>query len=118
MQRLDNEYMMRSSEAPSLKRLPSEYIRGMFFTSQPMETVGNRDALELTFKMINADTQLLYSSQYPHWLLGSDGEGKARTPIGLTKVSICLVPGSAKEELDRSASRSRRYSHTCCRHSL
>ena len=27
----------------------------------------NRDALELTFKMINAETQLLYSSDYPHW---------------------------------------------------
>ncbi len=67
MQRLDNEYMMRSSEAPSLKRLPSEYMRDMFFSSQPMEMVGNREALELTFKMIKADTQLLYSSDYPHW---------------------------------------------------
>lgn len=67
MQRLDNEYMMRSSEAPSLKRLPSEYMRDMYFTSQPMEMVGNREALELTFKMIKAETQLLYSSDYPHW---------------------------------------------------
>jgi uncharacterized protein len=67
MQRLDNEYMMRSSEAPSLKRLPSEYMRDMFYTSQPMEMVGNREALELTFKMIKAETQLLYSSDYPHW---------------------------------------------------
>jgi uncharacterized protein len=67
MQRLDNEYMMRSSEAPSLKRLPSEYMRDMYFTSQPMEMVNNREALELTFKMIKAETQLLYSSDYPHW---------------------------------------------------
>jgi predicted TIM-barrel fold metal-dependent hydrolase len=29
--------------------------------------VDNREALELTFKMINAETQLLYSSDYPHW---------------------------------------------------
>ena len=29
--------------------------------------VNNREALELTFKMINAETQLLYSSDYPHW---------------------------------------------------
>jgi predicted TIM-barrel fold metal-dependent hydrolase len=58
---------MRSSEAPSLKRLPSDYMRDMFYTTQPMEMVNNRDALELTFKMINADTQLLYSSDYPHW---------------------------------------------------
>jgi len=37
MQRLDSEYMMRSSEAPLLKRRPSEYIQDMYFTSQPLE---------------------------------------------------------------------------------
>jgi hypothetical protein len=31
-----------------------------------MEMVDNRKALELTFEMIKADTQLLYSSDYPH----------------------------------------------------
>jgi predicted TIM-barrel fold metal-dependent hydrolase len=67
MQRLDNEYMMRTSEAPLLKRKPSEYMRDMYYTTQPMEMVDNREALELTFKMINAETQLLYSSDYPHW---------------------------------------------------
>jgi hypothetical protein len=39
----------------------------MYFSSQPMEMVGNREALELTFKMINAETQLCYCSDYPHW---------------------------------------------------
>ncbi len=67
MQRLDNEYMMRTSEAPGLKRKPSDYMRDMFFTTQPMEMVENRDALELTFRMIKGETQLLYSSDYPHW---------------------------------------------------
>jgi predicted TIM-barrel fold metal-dependent hydrolase len=67
MQRLDNEYMMRSSEVPGLKRRPSDYMREMFYSSQPMEAVDNREALELTFKMINAPTQLMYSSDYPHW---------------------------------------------------
>ena len=67
MQRLDNEYMMRSSEAPSLKRLPSDYMREMFYTSQPMEMVNNQSMLQETFKMINAESQLLYSSDYPHW---------------------------------------------------
>jgi predicted TIM-barrel fold metal-dependent hydrolase len=32
-----------------------------------MEMVDNQEALELTFKMMNAETQLLYSSDYPHW---------------------------------------------------
>jgi uncharacterized protein len=67
MQRLDNEYMMRSSETPTLKRMPSDYMREMFYTSQPMEMVGNRTMLEETFKMIAAETQLLYASDYPHW---------------------------------------------------
>jgi predicted TIM-barrel fold metal-dependent hydrolase len=67
MQRLDNEFMMRTSDCGLLKRKPSEYMREMFYTSQPMEMVDNREALELTFKMINAETQLLYSSDYPHW---------------------------------------------------
>jgi predicted TIM-barrel fold metal-dependent hydrolase len=67
MQRLDNDYRMRTSEAPALKRLPSDYMREMFYTTQPMEMVNNTKALELTFEMINADTQLLYASDYPHW---------------------------------------------------
>ena len=67
MQRLDNEFMMRSSDAPLLKKLPSEYMQAMFFSSQPMEKVNNKRALEVTFEMIKAPTQLLYSSDYPHW---------------------------------------------------
>jgi hypothetical protein len=67
MQRLDNEYMMRSSEVPLLKKKPSDYMRDMFFTTQPMEMVDNKKALELTFELLKADTQLLYSSDYPHW---------------------------------------------------
>ena len=67
MQRLDNEFMMRTSDVPLLKRKPSEYMREMYYTSQPMEMVDNREALELTFKMIAAETQLVYASDYPHW---------------------------------------------------
>jgi hypothetical protein len=67
MQRLDNEWMMRSSEVPLLKRKPSDYMREMHYSTQPMEMVHNREALELTFKMINAETQLMYASDYPHW---------------------------------------------------
>lgn len=66
MQRLDAEYMMRPSEAPLLKRLPSEYIREMYYSCQPMET-SDMDLLASTFKAIKADTQLLYSSDWPHW---------------------------------------------------
>lgn len=67
MQRLDHEFMMRSSEAPLLKRKPSEYMREFYYTTQPMERPDNMKVLETTFEMINAEKQLLYSSDYPHW---------------------------------------------------
>lgn len=67
MQRLDDEYMMRSSEAPSLTKRPSEYMREFYYTSQPMEFTGNTNALRVTFEMMDAENQLMYSSDYPHW---------------------------------------------------
>ena len=67
MQRLDNEYLMRTNEAPLLQKLPSEYLSEHFFyTTQPMETA-NLEALRLTLEMIDADSQLMFASDYPHW---------------------------------------------------
>ena len=67
MQRLDDQFLMRPSEAPHLKRLPSEYMRDhCWYTTQPMETT-NIKALECTLDMIKADTQLLFASDWPHF---------------------------------------------------
>ncbi|MBN8963892.1 MAG: amidohydrolase family protein [Rhizobiales bacterium] len=66
MQRLDHEYLMRSCEAPALKRLPSEYMREMYYTTQPLERT-NLDLLKATLTAINAETQLLFASDWPHW---------------------------------------------------
>jgi len=67
MQRLDDQFLMRQSEAPQLKRLPSEYMREhCWYTTQPMETTHPR-ALQVTLEMINAETQLLFSSDWPHY---------------------------------------------------
>ena len=41
-------------------------MRDMYYSTQPME-VQDMGALETTFRMINAETQLMYSSDYPHW---------------------------------------------------
>jgi len=41
-------------------------MREMYYTSQPMEC-DNRDLLESTMAAINAKTQLLYASDWPHW---------------------------------------------------
>jgi len=67
MQRLDNEYLMRSNECPSLKAKPSEYMRQMYYAAQPMERPDDLSALQQTFKMIDAENQLMYASDYPHW---------------------------------------------------
>jgi hypothetical protein len=104
MQRLDHEYLMRSSEAPLLKRLPSEYIREHFyFTTQPMETTDRR-ALELTLEMIDAKNRLMFASDYPHWdfdlpsqvydLPFLTGETKRRI-LGLNAADVFGLPLSA-----------------------
>jgi predicted TIM-barrel fold metal-dependent hydrolase len=67
MYRLDNEYMMRPSEAPLLEKKPSEYIREFFFTTQPLESTDRPEFLHSIFEMIHGETQLLYASDYPHW---------------------------------------------------
>jgi len=67
MQRLDNEYMMRPSECPLLKRLPSEYMAEQYYATQPLELTKNRKLLEATFEAINAETNLCFSTDYPHW---------------------------------------------------
>jgi hypothetical protein len=50
-----------------LRQLPSDYMRDMFYTTQPMEMPDDMEMLEGTFKAMNAETQLLWSSDYPHW---------------------------------------------------
>jgi uncharacterized protein len=57
---------MRQSDAPLLKKLPSEYMQEMYYTSQPLEAT-NMDLLQSTMKAIHAQTQVMYSSDWPHW---------------------------------------------------
>ena len=64
IQRIDSEYRMRSSEVPGLKKLPSEYMRDMYFTSQPLEA-GDSHLLQMTMKSIDAGNQVIYASNYP-----------------------------------------------------
>jgi predicted TIM-barrel fold metal-dependent hydrolase len=67
MTRLDNEYRMRSSECPSLKKLPSEYMKDMYYTTQPMEVPNDSKYLQSVFEFIDAPNTLMYASDYPHW---------------------------------------------------
>ena len=42
-------------------------MRDMYYSTQPLKVPDDLDVLEMTFKMIKAETQLLYASDYPHW---------------------------------------------------
>jgi uncharacterized protein len=66
MQRLDHEYQLRQSDAPLLTKMPSDYMREMYYTSQPLE-VTDFGLLESTFRAVDAEHSLLYSSDWPHW---------------------------------------------------
>jgi predicted TIM-barrel fold metal-dependent hydrolase len=41
-------------------------MREMFYTSQPLEKT-NPKLLQATLEAFNAETQLLYASDWPHW---------------------------------------------------
>ena len=65
MMRIDNEYRMRSSECPSLRRLPGEYMREMCYTSNPVEMPDHTDMLAAAYRAIDAPNSLIYASNYP-----------------------------------------------------
>ncbi len=66
MQRLDDDYIKRSYEAPGLTKLPSEYMNDFYYTTQPLESA-HKNTLEPFFKMFDSENRLLYASDYPHW---------------------------------------------------
>jgi predicted TIM-barrel fold metal-dependent hydrolase len=65
MQRLDAMYMSHVSEAPLLKERPSHYMKRMFYCSQPLESPEDPAALEVAMKAIDAETQLVWGSNFP-----------------------------------------------------
>lgn len=65
---LDAEWKRLSDELPLLRELPSDYLkRQMFYTTQPIEEPRSpRDLME-TYRQIGGETQIMFSSDYPHW---------------------------------------------------
>jgi hypothetical protein len=89
--RLDNEYKQRSAEAPLLKRLPGEYIREFFFTTQPFERHDDAEHTRWMFDMMDGGRSLLFASDYPHqdfdtpaviWDLPRTSEQEKRAILG------------------------------------
>ena len=69
MYRLDSCYLMLRNDAPLLKKLPSEYIKEFYYSSQPFEKPLNQDlsSIQWIFKSFDAENQLMYASDYPHF---------------------------------------------------
>jgi uncharacterized protein len=110
MQRLDHEFLMRSSEAPLLKRKPSDYMREMYFSSQPLER-SNLKLTQATFEAINAETQLLFSSDWPHWDFDLPGsitelpflsEQAKRNILGLNALRLFNLPHPGRKLAQRA----------------
>jgi len=63
MERMDDEYAKRASEAPALKKKPSDYIRGgnIYFSCEADEWL-----LGPAVKLVG-ENQIVYASDFPHW---------------------------------------------------
>jgi uncharacterized protein len=66
MQRMDDEYVKRSFEAPLLSKLPSAYMNEFYYTTQPIESA-NKFGLKAFLNMFDYENHLVYASDYPHW---------------------------------------------------
>jgi predicted TIM-barrel fold metal-dependent hydrolase len=67
MYRLDAEYMKRQDEAPLLQKRPSEYMKDIYYGTQPLEEPPNWEYLEQLMEMMGAPDNLMFASDYPHW---------------------------------------------------
>ncbi|HZS69758.1 MAG TPA: amidohydrolase family protein [Burkholderiales bacterium] len=63
IERMDEEYAKRASEAPALKKKPSDYVRSgnIFFSCEADECL-----LPQALQLIGEE-QIVYASDYPHW---------------------------------------------------
>ena len=87
MQRLDHEFMLRSSEYPLLKKKPGDYMRDMFYASQPMERV-DAAALECTL------AELTNASRFPTQAPAL----RAAVPVTGAKIRIGYLSGEFREQ--------------------
>lgn len=114
MERLDHEFRMRSSEAPLLQRLPSEYMRELFYSSQPLDLALDGRMLDVTLEMINAETQLLYASDWPHWDFDLPGrildiptlsDEAKRNVLGRSAARIFGIPETPRSKVGSAAAK-------------
>ncbi len=65
--RLDKHWKRLKSEAPHLKRAPSEYIHDHFWlTTQPLDEPDDAGDLAEAFELVGCG-RIMFSTDYPHW---------------------------------------------------
>ncbi len=69
IERMDDEYAKRAVEAPTLRKRPSDYVRGgnLYFSCETDEWL-----LPQAVKLVG-DSQIVYASDFPHWDHGYPG---------------------------------------------
>jgi predicted TIM-barrel fold metal-dependent hydrolase len=65
---LDKNWKLLREEVPELTLAPSEYLkRQVFWTTQPIEEPRNQEALLQVYRLIDAGSRVMFSTDYPHW---------------------------------------------------
>lgn len=68
MWQLDADWKRLRQEMPLLKEKPSDYLKRQFFyTTQPIEEPKLTRDLIHTYEQIGGETQIMFSSDFPHW---------------------------------------------------
>ena len=84
MWRMDKNWKALRTQAPWLKRLPSEYIVDHIrLSTQPIEEPPRSEQLLQMFEMMRADRTVMFSSDYPHWDYDSPTHGLPKLPDDL-----------------------------------
>lgn len=66
MMRLDKEYIERRREVPWLTERPSEYIRKMYFATQPIEEPEHLKDMATLLSLFGGEDSVMFASDWPH----------------------------------------------------
>jgi predicted TIM-barrel fold metal-dependent hydrolase len=81
MWRFDKNYKGLRSQAPWLKKLPSEYIlKHCKFCTQPIEEPTKPEYLSQIYEMIDGKNTIIFSTDYPHWDFDSPNTAMQNIP--------------------------------------
>jgi predicted TIM-barrel fold metal-dependent hydrolase len=84
--RLDASWRALRDEVPWVKRLPSDYVRSnVRFTSQPFVEPNRPEQLAAICDLVEAETTLMYSSDYPHFDFDDPVRALANLDAGLRR---------------------------------